>query len=228
MHWHTAATHSTQQGLTALSRDYSTQQGLTALGRDSQHSAGTRSTQQRLTELSRDSQHSAGNHSTQQGPQHSAATHSTQQGLTALSRDSQHSAGTTTLSRGHKAPLLPPTQVHIQNATLAGGVSIGSSANLTLVPAWSVMVGVLAGALSTLGYIYVTPYLEGKIKLHDTCGVHNLHGMPGEPPDLPLTLYDGLLRTRVAVSPLVVHCTALRLLISAPVFLQLHVLEACL
>jgi ammonia channel protein AmtB len=72
-------------------------------------------------------------------------------------------------------------QVHIQNATLAGGVAIGASANLKLVPAWAVFVGVMGGTLSTLGYIYVTPFLTNKIKLQDTCGVHSLHGMPGAP-----------------------------------------------
>ncbi|OXA60151.1 Ammonium transporter Rh type B-B [Folsomia candida] len=39
--------------------------------------------------------------------------------------------------------------VHIQNATLAGGVAVGA------------------------------PFLKSKLGLHDTCGVHNLHGMPG-------------------------------------------------
>ena len=43
-----------------------------------------------------------------------------------------------------------------------------------------------AGLLSTFGYVYATPALEAKIGLRDTCGVHNLHGMPGS----LLTLYN--------------------------------------
>jgi ammonium transporter Rh len=40
-------------------------------------------------------------------------------------------------------------------------------------------VGVCAGILSTVGYVFITPALEKRIGLKDTCGVHNLHGMPG-------------------------------------------------
>eukprot|EP01025_Chloroclados_australasicus_P020963 TRINITY_DN2202_c0_g1_i4.p2 TRINITY_DN2202_c0_g1~~TRINITY_DN2202_c0_g1_i4.p2 ORF type:complete len:469 (-),score=41.20 TRINITY_DN2202_c0_g1_i4:411-1670(-) len=69
--------------------------------------------------------------------------------------------------------------VHVQNATLAGGVAMGSSANLQLVPGGALLIGICAGILSTVGYVYVTPLLESKIGLKDTCGVHNLHGMPG-------------------------------------------------
>jgi ammonium transporter Rh len=69
--------------------------------------------------------------------------------------------------------------VHIQNATLAGGVAVGSSADLVIGPGGAITVGVIAGFLSTAGYVFVTPYLERKFGLDDTCGVHNLHGMPG-------------------------------------------------
>nr|XP_039262906.1 ammonium transporter Rh type A-like [Styela clava] len=69
--------------------------------------------------------------------------------------------------------------VHIQNATLAGGVAIGSSANLIIHPFGALMTGSLAGILSVLGFRYIQPTLQRVFKLHDTCGVHNLHGLPG-------------------------------------------------
>lgn len=46
--------------------------------------------------------------------------------------------------------------VHMQNATLAGGVAIGSAANLNFTPAGAVEVGVLAGILTTVGFRCVT------------------------------------------------------------------------
>merc|ERR1712178_493965 len=68
--------------------------------------------------------------------------------------------------------------VDIQNATLAGGVSIGAVANLNITPFGAVSIGVIAGALSTFGFCKVQDMLNTKMGLHDSCGIHNLHGMP--------------------------------------------------
>ncbi|NP_001279347.1 ammonium transporter Rh type A [Callorhinchus milii] len=69
--------------------------------------------------------------------------------------------------------------VHIQNATLAGGVAAGTTADMMIYPYGGLLIGFVAGIISTLGFKYLTPILASKLKIHDTCGVHNLHGMPG-------------------------------------------------
>merc|ERR1712048_394312 len=68
------------------------------------------------------------------------------------------------------------TTVPIQNATLAGGVSIGATANLiTDCGAFgAILVGMLAGAISCVGFC--KPLIPAE---YDTCGINNLHGMPG-------------------------------------------------
>lgn len=68
--------------------------------------------------------------------------------------------------------------VDIQNASLAGGVAIGASANMYCMPHGTLMIGSCAGLLSTVGYRKLQPYLDERLGLKDTCGVHNLHGMP--------------------------------------------------
>lgn len=71
------------------------------------------------------------------------------------------------------------TLEHLLNSTLAGGVVIGASAGIILNPGGSMAIGFVTGIISTLGFEYLTPYLQNKYGLYDTCGVHNLHGIPG-------------------------------------------------
>jgi ammonium transporter Rh len=66
----------------------------------------------------------------------------------------------------------------IANASLAGGVAIGATCNI-VGPAAAFGIGILAGALCVIGYVVIQGKLQAKLKIIDTCGVHNLHGMPG-------------------------------------------------
>lgn len=67
----------------------------------------------------------------------------------------------------------------VLNATLAGGVSVGSSSDLVVTGGTAMAIGALAGIVSCVGFLYLSEFLREKIGLHDTCGVHNLHGLPG-------------------------------------------------
>uniref|UniRef100_A0A8C5E0R0 Ammonium transporter Rh type A n=1 Tax=Gouania willdenowi TaxID=441366 RepID=A0A8C5E0R0_GOUWI len=76
----------------------------------------------------------------------------------------------------HKGKL---DMVHIQNATLAGGVAVGTCADMSIGPFGAMLIGTVAGIISTLGFKYLSPVLASNLGIQDTCGVHNLHGMPG-------------------------------------------------
>jgi ammonium transporter Rh len=64
------------------------------------------------------------------------------------------------------------------NAALAGGVAIGATCNIVSAPI-AIVIGAVAGALCVFGYVVVQPKLQSIFRIVDTCGVHNLHGMPG-------------------------------------------------
>lgn len=64
------------------------------------------------------------------------------------------------------------------NASLAGGVIIGSSSDIVVGPLAASLIGFFGGCVSTLGFNYLSAILY-KCGIHDTCGVHNLHGIPG-------------------------------------------------
>ncbi|KYQ92843.1 Rh-like protein/ammonium transporter [Tieghemostelium lacteum] len=75
---------------------------------------------------------------------------------------------------GHKLDM-----VHVQNSTLAGGVVQGCVAHLNINPGAAIAMGFIAGTVSVLGYVKLTPFISNKLNIHDTCGINNLHGMPG-------------------------------------------------
>jgi ammonium transporter Rh len=65
------------------------------------------------------------------------------------------------------------------NATLAGGVAIGTCCDIIVAPWGSILIGFVSGILSSYGFAKLSPWLSEHINLVDTCGVHNLHGLPG-------------------------------------------------
>ena len=95
------------------------------------------------------------------------------------------------------------SMVDMANAALAGGVAIGSVCDVVS-PVGAFGIGLLAGAVSVLGYVFLLPVLESKFKIVDTCGVHNLHGMPGllggfsaflVVPDVAIAQFNGIVIT---------------------------------
>lgn len=76
--------------------------------------------------------------------------------------------------QGHRLDM-----VHVQNATLSGGVAVGAIAALAIQPWAAFLAGSGTGAISALGYVWLQGKLEDVVGLHDTCGVNNLHGIPG-------------------------------------------------
>mgnify|MGYP001470837417 CR=1 FL=1 len=66
----------------------------------------------------------------------------------------------------------------IANAALAGGVAIGSTCDHAS-HGGALVIGLIAGAVSTIGFAIIQAKQQKMIKIVDTCGVTNLHGIPG-------------------------------------------------
>lgn len=82
-------------------------------------------------------------------------------------------------------------------AMLAGPVAIGSP--LLLVDQWGALViGLVAGALSALAFVYLQPWLCKKMGALDVMGVHNLHGVGGWIGALSVVVITGELVNAVA------------------------------
>ncbi|XP_053309355.1 ammonium transporter Rh type A-like [Spea bombifrons] len=68
--------------------------------------------------------------------------------------------------------------VHLQNASLAGGVAVGITADMMMTPPGAFGLGCLAAISCVLGFQYLSPFLAKRLKVQDQCGIHNLHGLP--------------------------------------------------
>lgn len=88
-------------------------------------------------------------------------------------------------------------------AILAGGVTIGSTVDL--VGPWAAYgIGIVAGIVSCLCFVYLHPALEKLLGVRDVMGVHNLHGVPGLLGALFAIPYAGGVQITAAVGTLVI------------------------
>lgn len=63
--------------------------------------------------------------------------------------------------------------VHVQNSTLAGGVAVGSVCNLLIGPHGAVLIGIVAGTISVLGYRYLSVSIHPQILFSFTVSPHS-------------------------------------------------------
>ncbi|XP_047028605.1 ammonium transporter Rh type B [Helicoverpa zea] len=85
---------------------------------------------------------------------------------------------------------------HVQNSTLAGGVAVGAVANMFISPGVAIAIGIGAGFISVFGYRFLSPKLQN-LGIQDTCGVNNLHGIPGVCSGLLSVLFAALATSEV-------------------------------
>jgi len=88
-------------------------------------------------------------------------------------------------------------------AMLAGPVAIGSP--LLSVNQWgALIIGLIAGAISALSFIYLQPWLCKKLGIVDVMGVHNLHGVGGWIGALSVVVITGTVTNAIAAVSTVV------------------------
>uniref|UniRef100_A0A1I8EE79 Ammonium_transp domain-containing protein n=1 Tax=Wuchereria bancrofti TaxID=6293 RepID=A0A1I8EE79_WUCBA len=71
------------------------------------------------------------------------------------------------------------SMMHVSNSVLAGGIAIGTVANIILEPFYALLIGCLGAFVSVLGNHYIRPFGIRSLGLHDTRGVGSIHGLPG-------------------------------------------------
>uniref|UniRef100_A0A8C8AWT6 Rh family B glycoprotein n=1 Tax=Otus sunia TaxID=257818 RepID=A0A8C8AWT6_9STRI len=69
--------------------------------------------------------------------------------------------------------------VQLQDATLASVAVMGMAGEMLVTPFGALITGFLAGLIPPLGFRFLTPVLRSRLKIQDTCGVQNVHGLPG-------------------------------------------------
>ena len=67
---------------------------------------------------------------------------------------------------------------YVFRASLAGGVGIASNAINVKNPFEAVLIGIVSGFISIVGYEKRSKTLETRIYLNDSAGIHYLHGLP--------------------------------------------------
>ena len=72
---------------------------------------------------------------------------------------------------------------HIQNATLAGGVAVGAVADMILTPFGALVMGMIAGSVSTIGYEFIS--VREAFKIQYPIKVWNFPYLGLEPPTHP-------------------------------------------
>jgi len=68
--------------------------------------------------------------------------------------------------------------IHMQTGVLAGGVTLGCLADHPIQPWGAILLGSVGAVVCILGIKYLTPFMEEKLKVHDTCDCMALHGIP--------------------------------------------------